>query len=138
MKPNFKEVEGHVQPNKSSTRPAVPYDVIPFPTGEISYTDAAKIIFPVMGEKRLLFMRGRTQPRWLTYQAAKNYCGISNRTHQNYENAGLITAANVIQPGHRWGRKLLDRYSLDVFIEAGVGRPPTELAMNLNRNTSHS
>jgi hypothetical protein len=52
--------------------------------------------------------------------------------------AGLINAANVIQPGHRRGRKLIDRYSLDEFIEAGVSRPPTELAMNLNRNTSHS
>ena len=60
MKPNFEEVEGHEQPNKGSTLPAVPHDVIPVPTGEISYTDAAKIIFPVMGEKRLLFMRGRT------------------------------------------------------------------------------
>jgi hypothetical protein len=65
-------MEDHEQPNKSSTRPAVPHDVIPFPTGEISYTDAAKIIFSVMGENRLLFIRGRTQPRWLTYQAAKN------------------------------------------------------------------
>jgi hypothetical protein len=60
-------------------------------------------------------------PRWLTYQAAPKYCGISTRTLQNYENAGLIVVANVIQPGSKRGRKLIDRESLDRLIMESVG-----------------
>lgn len=62
-----------------------------------------------------------TPPRWLTYQAASNYCGLSIRTLQNYDNGGLIAVANVIQPGSRRGRKLIDRESLDRLITASVG-----------------
>lgn len=62
-----------------------------------------------------------TPPRWLTFQAAPKYCGISIRTLQNYENAGLIAVANVIQPGAKRGRKLIDRESLDRLIEDSVG-----------------
>ncbi len=60
-------------------------------------------------------------PRWLTYQTGSEYCGISIRTLQNYENAGLIVVANVIQPGAKRGRKLIDRESLDRFIMESVG-----------------
>ena len=60
-------------------------------------------------------------PRWLTYQAAPKYCGISTRTLQNYENAGLIVVANVIQPGAKRGRKLIDRESLDRLIMESIG-----------------
>jgi hypothetical protein len=62
-----------------------------------------------------------TLPRWLTYQAAPKYCGLSTRTLQNYENAGLIVVANVIQPGSRRGRKLIDRESLDRLITGSIG-----------------
>jgi hypothetical protein len=61
-------------------------------------------------------------PRWLTYQAAPSYCGLSKRTLQNYENAGLIRVGNIIQPGSRRGRKLIDRESLDELIERSFGR----------------
>jgi hypothetical protein len=38
---------------------AIPPGVFPVPAGGISFTDAAQIIFPAMGEKKRLFMRDR-------------------------------------------------------------------------------
>jgi hypothetical protein len=64
-------------------------------------------------------------PRWLTYQTAPKYCGLSARTLLNYELAGLIKVANVIQPGSTRGRKLIDRESLDRLIEESVGQKTT-------------
>lgn len=61
-------------------------------------------------------------PGWLTYQTAPKYCGLSARTLLNYENAGLIRVANIIQPGSRRGRKLIDRESLDNLLEASIGK----------------
>ena len=61
-------------------------------------------------------------PRWLTYQTAPKYCGLSARTLLNYELAGLIKVANVIQPGSTRGRKLIDRESLDNLIEQSFGK----------------
>lgn len=61
-------------------------------------------------------------PRWLTYQTAPKYCGLSARTLLNYEIAGLIKVANVIQPGSTRGRKLIDRESLDRLIEESFGK----------------
>jgi hypothetical protein len=61
-------------------------------------------------------------PRWLTYQTAPKYCGLSARTLLNYELAGLIKVANVIQPGSKRGRKLIDRESLDRLIEESFGK----------------
>lgn len=69
-----------------------------------------------------------TPPKWLTYQSAPKYCGLSTRTLQNYEAAGLIRVANIIQPGAKRGRKLIDRESLDELIEASFGRK-TEVAI---------
>lgn len=60
-------------------------------------------------------------PRWLTFQSAPKYCGLSSRTLRNYEIAGLIKVANVIQPGSKRGRKLIDRESLDLLIERSFG-----------------
>lgn len=37
----------------------IPPDIFPIPAGGISYTDAARIIFPAIAEKRRLFMRDR-------------------------------------------------------------------------------
>lgn len=61
-------------------------------------------------------------PRWLTYRAAAQYCGLSSRTLLNYELRGLIKVANLIQPGSRRGRKLVDRTSLDELIESSIGQ----------------
>jgi len=60
-------------------------------------------------------------PRWLTFQAASTYCGLSERTLQNYEARGLIRVSNILQPGATRGRKLICRESLDALIESHVG-----------------
>lgn len=64
-------------------------------------------------------------PRWLTYQAAPEYCGLSARTLRNYEAAGILRVANVIIPGSKRGRRLIDRKSLDDLIEASFGQKTT-------------
>jgi hypothetical protein len=64
-------------------------------------------------------------PRWLTYQAAPEYCGLNSRTLRNYEKAGLLRVANVIIPGSTRGRRLIDRESLDLLIDGNVGTVTT-------------
>jgi len=71
-------------------------------------------------------------PRWLTYEKAEIYSGLGTRVLQNHVKAGFIRSSNAVAPGATRGRRLIDRESLDAFIEAGVGGK-TELAMNANR-----
>jgi len=71
-------------------------------------------------------------PRWLTLERAAKYTGLSQRTIANYIKDGLIISANVIRPGATRGRRLVDRYSLDSFIESQIGRA-CEIAMNRYR-----
>jgi hypothetical protein len=72
-------------------------------------------------------------PRWLTYDQAALYSGLGIRVLQNHTKAGFIRSSNVCAPGCVRGRRLIDRESLDAFIEQGVSRAPTALAMNVNR-----
>jgi hypothetical protein len=72
-------------------------------------------------------------PRWLTYEAAAIYSGLGTRVLENHVRAGLIRSSNACAPGSTRGRRLLDRISLDEFIEAGVGKAPAALVMNSNR-----
>ena len=69
-------------------------------------------------------------PRWLTYDQAATYSGLSSRLLQNHVRDGYVRSSNVVAPGSTRGRRLLDRESLDAFIEEGVGRAPSKLAMN--------
>jgi len=71
-------------------------------------------------------------PRWLTLDKAAAYCGLGQRCLQNYIKAGHIRSSNAVAPGATRGRRLIDRESLDAFIEAGVGGK-TMLIMNENR-----
>jgi excisionase family DNA binding protein len=74
-----------------------------------------------------------TKPsRWLTFQTASPYVGVSIRTLQNWEKAGHLRVANVAPMGTR-GRRLIDREHLDRFIESYVGAPPSRIAMNEGR-----
>lgn len=75
-------------------------------------------------------MSDKITPRWFTYSQATAYSGIGERTLQNHIRAGHIRSSNCCAPGSTRGRRLIDRKSLDAFIEAGVGAPPTRLAMN--------
>ena len=77
-------------------------------------------------------------PRWLTYDQAAIYSGLGNRVLQNHVKAGFIRSSNACAPGATRGRRLIDKMSLDAFIEAGVGKAPTALAMNKNREVPAS
>ena len=74
-----------------------------------------------------------TTPRWGNYKQARNYSGLSIRLLQDYVSSELIRSSIVVKPGSRRGVRLIDLHSLDELIEAGVGKPPTVLAMNTNR-----
>lgn len=71
-------------------------------------------------------------PRWLTLAAAAAYSGLNARTIQLHIARGLIRSSHVKAPEASRGRRLVDRLSLDEFIEAGVSVPPAVLAMNQN------
>jgi hypothetical protein len=72
-------------------------------------------------------------PRWLSYKQAAIYSGLGARVIENHCRAGYIRTSNVCAPGCSRGRRLVDRASLDSFIEAGVGAPPAALVVNANR-----
>jgi hypothetical protein len=72
-------------------------------------------------------------PRWLTYEQAAIYSGLGTRVLENHVRAGFIRSSNACAPGASRGRRLISKEGLDAFIEAGVGRAPTALAMNANR-----
>lgn len=80
--------------------------------------------------------RANTTPRWGNYKQARNHTGMSIRLLQDYVKVGLIRSSVVTKPGATRGVRLIDIQSLDELIEAGVGKPATSLAMNLNRNLS--
>lgn len=62
------------------------------------------------------------KPKWITFQSASRYVGVSTRTLQNWEKAGHLRVATVAPMGTR-GRRLIDREALDQFIESYVGAP---------------
>ncbi len=74
--------------------------------------------------------------RWGNYKHARSHSGLSIRLLQDYVKDGLIRSSVVTKPGALRGVRLIDLHSLDEFIEAGVSRPPTSLAMNLNRGNA--
>ena len=74
--------------------------------------------------------------KWLTFQAASKYVGVSVRTLQNWEGAESFRTANVVLPGSTRGRRLIDRESLDEFIEGFVGAPKAVLAVNAGREAT--
>lgn len=76
--------------------------------------------------------------RWLTFQSAALYAGVSVRTLQNWEQAGCFKSANVVIPGSTRGRRLIDRESLDRFIESFIGAPASKIGMNDKREAAAS
>jgi hypothetical protein len=77
-------------------------------------------------------------PRWFTLEGASTYSGLTIRTLQNYIAAGHVRSATVVAAGKSRGRRLVDRASLDAFIEQGLTRPPSEIVMNRGRKTKRS
>lgn len=69
------------------------------------------------------------QPRWLTYELASIYSSFKQSHLEVLVKKKLVTSRNVRLPGASRGRRLIDRFSLDTFIE-GSGDDPAPLAMN--------
>ena len=68
----------------------------------------------------------------MTFKMAAQYSGLCEGTLHNYESAGLLRVANIIQPGATRGRKLIDREHLDKFIESYMGTLTTAEICSLN------
>lgn len=69
------------------------------------------------------------QPRWLTLESARKYSGLSEGTLRKLIKSGDIVSSNAIPPGSSKGMRLIDRPSLDAWIEKFIGGK-NELAMN--------
>ena len=68
-------------------------------------------------------------PRWATLKQAADYSGLSERHLYNAIADGLIRSSLVKRPNASRGRRLVDLYSLDAWIETGlmqVGPPPSD------------
>ncbi|QTN34169.1 helix-turn-helix domain-containing protein [Akkermansiaceae bacterium] len=59
-------------------------------------------------------------PQWLTIEGATKYSGLSDGTIWTYIREGHIVSANIVLPGNSRGRRLINRPSLDAFIERYV------------------
>jgi len=62
-----------------------------------------------------------TKAAWLTVPAGAVYSGLSGRLLQNAIAAGLVRSSIVKMPNAKRGRRLIERASLDRWIEQGVG-----------------
>jgi len=59
-------------------------------------------------------------PQWLTIEGATKYSGLSDGTIWTYICEGHIVSSNIVLPGNSRGRRLINRASLDAFIERFV------------------
>jgi hypothetical protein len=59
-------------------------------------------------------------PQWLTIEGVHQYSGLSSNTIYKYLHRGHIVSAMVKLPDNRRGRRLINRTSLDAFIERFV------------------
>ena len=62
-----------------------------------------------------------TLPTWLTINGAARYSGLSGRLLQEAIRENLVVSSLVTRPGAKRGRRLINRESLDAWIEAGIG-----------------
>jgi hypothetical protein len=68
-------------------------------------------------------------PRWLTLELSSKYLSFGRSHLEVLIKEKLIISKNVRLPGASRGRRLIDRLSLDAFIE-GSGDEPAALGMN--------
>lgn len=61
-------------------------------------------------------------PAWFTISEASRYSGLSAALLYELIKENCIVSSTVLRPGRRRGRRLVQRESIDAFIEAGVGR----------------
>lgn len=93
-----------------------------------SASDEANSIISAIAEKTL-----PVEAKWMNYQVAAHYSGLSAALIEDLALSGEIVTANVVRTGATRGRRLVSRESLDAFIEAGISRPKAELAMNADK-----
>ena len=91
---------------------------------------------PSTTTRRSLQATATTKPGWLSLADSGVYAGVSKRLIETWEKAGHITVARVITPGNVKGRVLVDRESLDRFIESYIGTPPHDAAINHKREVA--
>ncbi|MDQ8191571.1 hypothetical protein [Roseibacillus persicicus] len=61
-------------------------------------------------------------PEWLTIFGASIYSGLSKSLIYELIDDDLIVSATVLRPGRKRGRRLIQRRSLDEFIESCIGQ----------------
>jgi len=64
----------------------------------------------------------KTQPAWFTIPEASRYSGLSTALLYELIREECLVSSTVLRPGRRRGRRLVQRESIDAFIEAGVGK----------------
>jgi len=74
-------------------------------------------------------------PRWLKLKTAEQYCGLNTRTLRRRIADKSVSSKIVKVPGTQRGVRLIDRISLDAFIE-GCPDEASELTMNRNKGSS--
>jgi hypothetical protein len=67
-------------------------------------------------------MTPNLKPAWFTVADAAKYSGLSAALLYELIKEDCIVSSTVLRPGRRRGRRLVQRASIDAFIEAGVGR----------------
>ena len=81
--------------------------------GTYSITVKASSIFAPPRQAELL------QPRWLSINDAKRYVGLSDTQLRKACARGLVKSRFARMPGQGAGKRLIERVSLDEWIEAG-------------------
>jgi len=67
-------------------------------------------------------MTPNSKPAWFTVADAAKYSGLSPALIYELIKENCIVSSTVLRPGRRRGRRLVQRASIDAFIEAGVGK----------------
>lgn len=63
---------------------------------------------------------------WLNLTDASEYSGLSTSLIYELIKEGCIVSSTVLRPGRRRGRRLVQRASLDAFIEKGIDQSSSD------------
>ena len=61
-------------------------------------------------------------PAWFNVPGAAQYSGLSPALLYELIKEECIVSSTVLRPGRRRGRRIIQRASLDAFLEAGIGK----------------
>ena len=68
------------------------------------------------------YLDNKPLPAWFSVSDAAHYSGLSAALLYELIEDKCIISSTALRPGRRRGRRLIQRASLDEFIEAGVGK----------------